>query len=83
MTCNPKSNRKATELKTSPHSSTLKPQPCPREQKVSVHEKRVQSLCECVKELVLRLIPDSSLGQLACTVLIRKLGRVHPRTSVP
>lgn len=83
MTCNPESNRKANELKTSPHSSTLKPQPCPREQKVSVHEKRVQSLCDCVKELVLRLIPDSSLGQLACTVLIRKVGRVHPRTSVP
>lgn len=48
----------------------------------SPHERGV-SVCEYVHQSVLRLIPDSSQGQSARTVLIRKLGRVHPRTSVP
>lgn len=43
-THNPKSKRKGNKLKILPHSSSLKPQQSPHEQRVSVHEKQVQSL---------------------------------------
>lgn len=80
---NPRTSQteRVTNSKQYPILPPWKPQQCPHKQKVSVHGQRVQSLCECVNELV--LFPDSSSGRPACTVLIRKLGRGHPGTSVP
>lgn len=76
---NPKSKCSANKLRIMPHSSDS----VHMSFGLSLQAKRMQPPCEDVKEFVLCPIPDSSSGQPVLTVLIRKLGRMHPHTSAP